>query len=63
MARSHLPFLETLNLLDLLKLMNDPMLHDLTWKLLPIKIPSYMPMFEGKIVEDLGNHVMTFHLW
>ena len=24
---------------------------------------TYIPKFEGKQAEDLGNHVMTFHLW
>jgi len=27
------------------------------------KFLSHVPKFEGKPSEDLGDHVMTFHLW
>jgi hypothetical protein len=62
-SQAPLPFLATLNFLDLAKLMNDPMSHNPTWPLVPTKIPSYIPNFEGKNGEDPGNHVTTFHLW
>jgi len=58
-----LPFLETLQFLDLSKLMNDNMHHDLGWPAVPNKLPSYNPKFEGKSSEDLQDHMMTFHLW
>ena len=56
-------FLDSLNLPDLTKLTNDPIAHDPTWPLMPMKLPSDIPKLEGKQVEDQGNHVMTFHLW
>jgi hypothetical protein len=62
MSRPHLPFLATLNLSDLVNLMNDPMIHDLTWPSVPTKLPSDIPKFEGKNGEDRGDHVTTFHL-
>jgi hypothetical protein len=58
-----LPFLAMLNLLDLSKLMNDPVSHDPTWPPVPTKIPSNIPKFEGKNGEDPGEHITTFHLW
>jgi len=58
-----LPFLETLNLQDLTKLMNDSVFHDSNWLSVPTKLPSDIPKFEGKMGEDLGDHVTTFHLW
>jgi hypothetical protein len=63
MSQPHLPFLATLNFPDLAKLMNDPVSHDPTCPLVPTKIPLDIPKFEGKNGEDLGDHVMTFHLW
>ena len=29
----------------------------------PIKLPSYIPKFEGKSSEYPGAHITTFHLW
>jgi hypothetical protein len=58
-----LPFLATLNLPDLSKLMNDPVHHDPSWPPIPTKLPSDIPKFEGKTGEDPGDHVTTFHLW
>jgi hypothetical protein len=63
MSQPRLPFLATLNLLDLSKLMNDPVSHDPTWPLVPTKLPSDIPKFEGKNGEDPGDHVTTFYLW
>ena len=58
-----LPFHMTLNLPDLLRLTNDHVAHDLAWPVVPTKIPSNIPKFEGKPGEDLSEHVTTFHLW
>ena len=58
-----LPFLATLNLLDLSRLMNDPEVHDLAWPAVPTKLPSDIPKFKGKLEEDLSEHVTTFHIW
>ena len=43
LSRPRLPIMETLNLLDLLKLMNNPVRHDLTWTPIPIKFPLDIP--------------------
>ena len=51
-AQPRLRFLTTLNLLDLSRLMNDPVSHDLAWPADPNKLPSDIPKFEGKPGED-----------
>ena len=43
--------------------MNDTMSHNLAWPIVPNKLPSDIPKFEGKAGEDPGEHVTTFHLW
>jgi hypothetical protein len=53
----------TLNLLDLSKLMNDPVHHDSSWPSIPTNIPSNIPEFEGRIGKDPSDHITTFHLW
>jgi hypothetical protein len=58
-----LPFLATLDLPDLSWLTNDPILHFPFWPVIPAKLPSDIPKFDGKPGEDPNNHVMTFHLW
>ena len=52
-----------LNLPDLSRLMNDPVSHDLVWLVVPTKLPSDIPKFEGKPREYPSEHVTTFHLW
>jgi hypothetical protein len=56
-------YLASLNIYDLTKLTNDPILHDATWPNMPTKLPSDIPKFVGKLGEDPTSHVMTFHLW
>jgi hypothetical protein len=56
-------FLAKLNFPDLSKLMNDPVIHDLTWLPVPTKLISDIPKFEGKNGEDPGDHITSFHLW
>jgi hypothetical protein len=58
-----LPFLATLHLPDLTRLLNDPICHDPRWPPMPMKLPSDIPKFEAKPNEDPGDHVTTFHLW
>jgi hypothetical protein len=58
-----LPFLATLDLLDLSRILNDPIRHSPQWLAIPAKLPSNIPKFDGKVGEDPKNHVMTFHLW
>jgi hypothetical protein len=58
-----IPYLASLNIPDLTKLTNDPILHDPTWPNMTTKLPSNIPKFEVKPGEHPTNHVMTFHLW
>jgi hypothetical protein len=58
-----LPFLATLDLPDLSRILNDPIRHSPQWPAIPAKIPSDIPKFDGKAGDDPNNHVMTFHLW
>jgi hypothetical protein len=57
-----MPYLASLNIPDLSKLTNDPILHDPTWSAMPTKLASDIPKFEGKEGKDPANHVMTFHV-
>jgi hypothetical protein len=61
--QTKLPFLATLHLLDLSRLLNDPICHDPHWPSMPTKFPSDIPKFEGNPNEDLSDHVTKFHLW
>lgn len=58
-----LPFLATLELLDVSKLTNDPILHNPYWPPVSTKILGDCPKFDGKVGEDPQAHVMTYHLW
>jgi hypothetical protein len=58
-----LPFLATLDLPDMSRILNDPIFHSPHWPVIPAKLPSDIPKFDGKLGEDPNNHVMTFHLW
>jgi hypothetical protein len=58
-----LPFLATLDLPDLSRILNDPISHSPQWPAIPSKLPSDIPKFDGKVGEDSNNHVMNFHLW
>jgi hypothetical protein len=62
-VNQQLPFLTTLDLKDLSRILNDPIHHSPQWPVIPAKLPSYIPKFDGKVGEDPKNHVMTFHLW
>ena len=62
-AQPRIPFLATLNLLDLLRLTNDLVYFDPAWSVVPTKLPSDIPKFEGKPGEYSSEHVTTFHLW
>jgi hypothetical protein len=63
MLQPHLPFLATLNMPNLSKLMNDPMHRDPSWTLIPTKLPYEIPNFEGNTGEDVSDHFSAFHLW
>jgi hypothetical protein len=58
-----LPFLATLDLPYLSRILNDPIRHSPQWPVILAKLPSDIPKFDGKVGEDPNNHVMTFHLW
>ena len=62
-VRPKLPFLATLNFPDFSKIMNDPMRHNSSWPPVPTKLPSDISKFKGKVGDDPGAHVTTFHLW
>ena len=59
----HLLFLATLDLLNLSRILNDPILHSPYWPVIPAKLPSSIPNFDDRLREDSNNHVMTFHIW
>jgi hypothetical protein len=52
-----------LDLLDFSQLTNDPISHNLSWLVIPTKIPSEIPKFNGSLGEELSTHIMTYHLW
>jgi hypothetical protein len=52
-----------LDLPDLSRILNDLIHHSPQWPVIPAKLPSDIPKFEGKVGEDPNNHVMNFHLW
>jgi hypothetical protein len=58
-----LPFLATLDLSDLSRILNDLIRHSPQWPAILAKLPSDIPKFDGKPGEDPNNHVMNFHLW
>jgi hypothetical protein len=62
MSQPRLPFLATLNMSYLAKLMNDPVSHDPTCPPVPTKLPSDIPKFGGKNGEDPGDHITNFSL-
>ena len=63
MEQTKIPFLDTLNLPDLSKLINDLVSHDTMWSVVPAKLPSDILKFEGNNGEDPVYHVTNFHLW
>ena len=63
MSQPRPPFLATLNLLDLYKLMKYHVCHDPTCPPIPTKLPLDILKFEGKNGEDPGDNITTFHLW
>ena len=58
-----LPYMAGLSLLDFNLLINDPIFHDVGWTIMPTKLPSDIPKFEGLAREDPTNHVQSFHMW
>ena len=58
-----LPFVTTLELLDLNRLTNDPINYAPWWSVIPHKLPSDIPKFKENPREDPLTHVMTYHLW
>jgi hypothetical protein len=52
-----------LDLSDLYRILNDHILHSPYLSIIPSKLPSAIPKFDGRSGEDPNNHVTTFHLW
>jgi hypothetical protein len=48
-VNKQLSFLSTLDLSDLSRILNDPILHSSYWSVIPAKFPSYIPKFYGSI--------------
>ena len=61
--KRQLPFIPTLEVLDLNHLTNDPINYAPWWLVIPHMLPSDIPKFNGNPGEDPSNHVMAFHLW
>jgi hypothetical protein len=57
------PFLATLDLPYMSRILNDRILHSHYWPIIPTKLLSNIPKFDSREGEDMNNHVMTFHLW
>jgi hypothetical protein len=60
MSQPHLPFMATLNLLDLAKLMNKLVLHDPSWPLVPTKLPFEIPSLRVRMERTLVNTSLHF---
>ena len=58
-----LPFLATLDLPNLSRLTNDPIMCQPFWPPIPHKKNSNIQKFDGNPGEDPNNHVITYHLW
>ena len=58
-----LPFLVTLELSNLSRLKNEPILHHPAWPLVPVNISTDISKFEGKTGDDPASHITTYHLW
>jgi hypothetical protein len=52
-----------LDLPDFSRLKNDPISHNPSWLVIPTKIPSYIPKFDGNMGQYPSTHNMTYHLW
>ena len=61
-ANTQLPFLATLEFINLSKLTNDPIIHQPTWPPVPVKIPTGILKFEGKPVGNPTSHITTYDL-
>ena len=58
-----LPFPATLELPDLSKLTNNPILHHPAWLSIPVKILTDISKFDRKTGDDPASHITTYHLW
>ena len=61
-ANPSLLFRSNLNLPDISKLVIDPIAHDANWSDMLQILPSYIPKFKGKYVDDPTNNIISFHL-
>ena len=63
LANKPLPFLAMLDLPNLSRLTNDPIMHSPWWPPIPHKLPFDISKFESKPGEDPQHHITSFHLW
>ena len=63
MANLNFPYMANLNFPDLSQLIKDPIAHDPSWLVIPTKLPSHIPKFEGKVEKNPSNHILSFPLY
>ena len=56
-----LSFIGSIKIPNMAWLTNEPIFHDPTWPLMPTKLPSDIPKFEGKAGEYPHKNIMSFH--
>jgi hypothetical protein len=62
-TNTQLTFLATLELPNLSRPTNEPIMHNPTCPLVLIKISTDVPKFDGKMGEDPATHITTYHIW
>lgn len=58
----HFPYMASLNLPYLSRLIDSPIAHDPAWPAMSTKLPLDIPKFKGQETKDLANHIMSFHV-
>lgn len=62
-SNTQFPFITTLELPDLSRLVRNPILHNPSWLNFPTNIIINIPKFDKKPREDPTTHIITCHLW
>ena len=58
-----LPYMVGLSLSNFIQLINNPLLHDPNWPIMPTKHLSDILKFEGNPGKNPTDHVHSFHMW